>query len=334
MPNVSHVPRPQNPFILYRSWLKTIGAVPTAADLKKYRTASKWAGEKWNAEDKQTKLIFYDRAKEEKRQHALKYPNYVYQPRRNIRRKEKGKEEPIRTLKLNTKGKRVKKEKRNNMPALATFPVPVVLSSIFQSPICEDDIMLPATPFVLAMAKPLEFKHVTDRSSDVQGTYLISLSQYPSGATAHPIAYTQLDGQIVQDPSFSLTCTVWFYLSCFSLTNDNLQKQNDDNSMLMSALHDIVNLNYGHFDIEGAGDDLSTSFNGEIYPQGTPNEAIEKDAYEDFMKGPGSNNFEYSVTCPFPVYDWNGEDAADILGVPTAGFNRFTSMPFDDLPFT
>lgn len=75
--DADHIPRPPNPFILYRSdMMKTIKATEPSA-----REVSRLAGQKWKAEPREVKEEYKLKALLLLAEHRRKYPDYRYQPR-------------------------------------------------------------------------------------------------------------------------------------------------------------------------------------------------------------------------------------------------------------
>ncbi|KAJ7693550.1 hypothetical protein B0H17DRAFT_1132358 [Mycena rosella] len=76
-----HIPRPPNPFIVFRSeycvWNKQLDA----AAVRDHRLVSKLAGQAWAALDGAARQKYVDLAHEKKLLHAIQYPGYTYAPR-------------------------------------------------------------------------------------------------------------------------------------------------------------------------------------------------------------------------------------------------------------
>ena len=75
----AHVPRPRNPFIIFRCDFVKRGVVPASVE-RDHRIVSRIAGERWHRMSDQEKQTWKDLAEQEKLHHALKYPDYRYRP--------------------------------------------------------------------------------------------------------------------------------------------------------------------------------------------------------------------------------------------------------------
>ena len=74
---IEKIPRPKNPFILYRSHhAKEL----LSKNGKNNQTVSKIAGQMWKNETPEVKKKFQKLAAKEKKRHAEKYPNYIFNP--------------------------------------------------------------------------------------------------------------------------------------------------------------------------------------------------------------------------------------------------------------
>ncbi|KAG9106582.1 hypothetical protein FRC07_008780 [Ceratobasidium sp. 392] len=84
-----HIPRPKNAFILYRSWYVKQGflnGIEASVYTKSndHREISRIVGRLWKEMSEKDRQTWRVNAEEEKKQHALKHPNYKYSP--NARR--------------------------------------------------------------------------------------------------------------------------------------------------------------------------------------------------------------------------------------------------------
>ena len=81
-PSTTHIPRPRNAYVLYRSW--ALSHHPSIADSRatnRQDVLSKITGELWNTESNEIRAHFAMLAVEEKENHARKYPEYSYVPK-------------------------------------------------------------------------------------------------------------------------------------------------------------------------------------------------------------------------------------------------------------
>ncbi|KAG9099839.1 hypothetical protein FS749_000235 [Ceratobasidium sp. UAMH 11750] len=100
-----HIPRPKNAFILYRSWYVKEGFL---ADVENdHREISRIVGRIWRELPDAERDIWRAKAEEEKREHALKHPNYKYSP--NSRRDAAA--PPARSAPVRTSAARARKAK-------------------------------------------------------------------------------------------------------------------------------------------------------------------------------------------------------------------------------
>ncbi|KAJ6586418.1 hypothetical protein DFH09DRAFT_977980, partial [Mycena vulgaris] len=78
---VTHIPRPRNAFICFRSAYvkaeKRVSARPGSLD---QTVMSRGAADVWRGMDDTARFPYIRMAQEEKAEHALKYPNYRYSP--------------------------------------------------------------------------------------------------------------------------------------------------------------------------------------------------------------------------------------------------------------
>ncbi|PPQ74661.1 hypothetical protein CVT26_005531 [Gymnopilus dilepis] len=75
-----HIPRPSNPFILYRRDQIRKGGAKFLG--KKQSELSKIIGPKWKAESEAVRKHYEEKSKLEKANHALRHPGYVYRPKK------------------------------------------------------------------------------------------------------------------------------------------------------------------------------------------------------------------------------------------------------------
>ncbi|KAK9480918.1 hypothetical protein V1514DRAFT_323774 [Lipomyces japonicus] len=83
-PQVTRVPRPRNAFILYRQHYHA--AVVAAHPGKTNPEISKIIGEQWRQLSVHDKAVWQKLGDEEKKSHLERFPDYRYQPRRNIKK--------------------------------------------------------------------------------------------------------------------------------------------------------------------------------------------------------------------------------------------------------
>ncbi|KAF5392553.1 hypothetical protein D9757_002176 [Collybiopsis confluens] len=75
----SHIPRPRNPFIIFRSHWRRRNCDPSVKH--NHQTISRLAGQAWKALLEEEKAPFRCQAENIKRQHAIDFPGYQYRPR-------------------------------------------------------------------------------------------------------------------------------------------------------------------------------------------------------------------------------------------------------------
>ncbi|KAK0475784.1 high mobility group box domain-containing protein, partial [Armillaria novae-zelandiae] len=75
-----HIPRPSNAYIIFRS---EFVALHKATLSKAQQTASKMAGAAWHQLPKERQDHYRELADKRKREHALRYPGYKFNPRRS-----------------------------------------------------------------------------------------------------------------------------------------------------------------------------------------------------------------------------------------------------------
>lgn len=82
----AHIPRPRNAFILYRSSVAAASKTQTQSHARpctaQQDVLSREAGRMWRAESEGVRRHFEQLAQEEKRRHALLYPEYRYAPKK------------------------------------------------------------------------------------------------------------------------------------------------------------------------------------------------------------------------------------------------------------
>ncbi|THH19312.1 hypothetical protein EW146_g1834 [Bondarzewia mesenterica] len=83
-----HIPRPPNPWILYRSYMTSLNKETLP---QRQGQASKAIAQMWENETDEVKRHFEDLAQVEKRKHAERYPGYRFRPKRLVER-ESGKQ--------------------------------------------------------------------------------------------------------------------------------------------------------------------------------------------------------------------------------------------------
>ncbi|KAM5534501.1 hypothetical protein V8D89_011833 [Ganoderma adspersum] len=81
-----HIPRPPNRFILYRvhAWKERLAQLErdNAPQTMTSAAFAQYIGPIWRSEPKEVRAFWEAKAKEAKREHKAKYPNYVYRPNR------------------------------------------------------------------------------------------------------------------------------------------------------------------------------------------------------------------------------------------------------------
>lgn len=92
-----HIPRPRNAFIIFRTEFVSKGVVPPSLEAHS-QNLSRIAGGVWKGMSPAERLVWFDRAEEEKARHAEKYPGYQYHPTnayalKNKRKVQKGRGE-------------------------------------------------------------------------------------------------------------------------------------------------------------------------------------------------------------------------------------------------
>ncbi|KAJ6604151.1 hypothetical protein DFH09DRAFT_1067907 [Mycena vulgaris] len=75
-----HIPRPPNPFIVFRSDYCVWNRQLDSGAVRDHRLVSKLAGQAWAALDSASRKKYEDLAREKKRLHAIQYPDYAYAP--------------------------------------------------------------------------------------------------------------------------------------------------------------------------------------------------------------------------------------------------------------
>ncbi|KAL1741367.1 hypothetical protein HDZ31DRAFT_84872 [Schizophyllum fasciatum] len=74
-----HIPRPSNAFMIFRRWYAKEHAGEAG------RALSRRAGDAWKALDMPDRAVWEDKAETEKQEHARKYPDWRYRPRRRAK---------------------------------------------------------------------------------------------------------------------------------------------------------------------------------------------------------------------------------------------------------
>ncbi|KAL6302721.1 hypothetical protein BKA93DRAFT_791828 [Sparassis latifolia] len=74
-----HVPRPCNPFILFRGWMIKQNLVPRGVE-GNHSTLSSILGKTWRSLSEPGKQVWRDKARMELDRHKAKYPDYVFKP--------------------------------------------------------------------------------------------------------------------------------------------------------------------------------------------------------------------------------------------------------------
>ncbi|EAU85526.1 hypothetical protein CC1G_06427 [Coprinopsis cinerea okayama7 len=96
----SHIPRPRNAFILFRSHFNETNppkVSPTGKRLNQ-NELSREVGRVWNAMSKEEQQPWKDKYEEELRLHRLKYPDYAYEPRRRAEGRKPRKDRKVKTV--------------------------------------------------------------------------------------------------------------------------------------------------------------------------------------------------------------------------------------------
>ncbi|KAL8286833.1 hypothetical protein RQP46_004361 [Phenoliferia psychrophenolica] len=79
--SASHIPRPRNSFMLFRSHAYHSGMIPKDVGLVDHKNISKVIGDIWRNLESEEKKVWDLLAEKEKRDHREKYPDYKFQPK-------------------------------------------------------------------------------------------------------------------------------------------------------------------------------------------------------------------------------------------------------------
>ncbi|KIK63578.1 hypothetical protein GYMLUDRAFT_162520, partial [Collybiopsis luxurians FD-317 M1] len=76
-PPSTHIPRPPNPFMLFRSYMLKKKTIPESVE-KRQQQLSKVIGQCWNLLPPEEKQPWIDEAARLRREHQLMYPGYKF----------------------------------------------------------------------------------------------------------------------------------------------------------------------------------------------------------------------------------------------------------------
>ncbi|KAK4704645.1 hypothetical protein P7C70_g1565, partial [Phenoliferia sp. Uapishka_3] len=118
--SITHIPRPRNSFMLFRSHAYNTGMIPKDVGLTDHKNISKVVGDIWRRLEPEEKKVWDLMAEKEKREHRERYPDYKYQPKQKPKlpkveegpKKEEGESEFEVGLAVKPKAKRIRSPKK------------------------------------------------------------------------------------------------------------------------------------------------------------------------------------------------------------------------------